>query len=304
MVRETVRLENVSKRYGTRLAVANVSFSVLEGEIVGLVGPNGAGKTTLMRIIAGLIRNFDGEVWIEGCRARIGRQHTVRRIGCMIESPGFYPFLSGLDNLVFLSAWSGRVSKEQLSDAVERVGLANDVHRKVGHYSMGMRQRLAIALSILHRPSLLLLDEPANGLDPNGVREMRDILRRIVDGQRTAILISSHNLVEIERICNRVVILHRGRVVEILDLDEKRASRHIFVIRTPQAAELAAYLRAAGFHANCSEISSVVVEMDTHRVSELIRVAASSGFDLLGVHEKRETLEERFIEVLGGSGDV
>lgn len=295
-----LRLEQVSKQYGRKIAVQNVSFSVRRGEIVGLVGPNGAGKTTLMRIIVGLLRHYEGRVFLNERPVKAGDRQAAGKIGCMIETPGFYPYLSGYENLKFLSAYSGYVPDEKILETARKLGLAKVIHQKVRQYSLGMRQRLAIALAVLHQPPLLVLDEPANGLDPAGILEMRDYLRELADRSNTAILISSHHLSEIERICDRVAILNRGALVKWLDMKQGDEKTCIYVFETNRATELAARLRQNGAAVLGTEAGAVLVQTNREAVAALIRTAAATGIDFTAVYERKETLEREFLEAVGG----
>jgi len=295
-----LRLEQVGKKYGRKIAVQNISFSVRRGEIVGLVGPNGAGKTTLMRIIVGLLRHYEGRVFLNERPVKTGDRQSAGKIGCMIETPGFYPYLSGYENLKFLSAFSGRVPDEKILETARKLGLAKVLHQKVRQYSLGMRQRLAIALAVLHQPSLLVLDEPANGLDPAGILEMRDYLRELADKSNIAILISSHHLSEIERICDRVAILNRGAMVKWLDMKQDNEKTCVYVFETNRAAELAARLRQNGVTVLGTEAGAVLVQTKRESVAAVIRTAAATGIDFTAVYERKETLEQEFLEAVGG----
>lgn len=186
-------LSNVTKSYRNNKVINNVSFSVPKGEVIGLVGPNGAGKTTLMRIIMGLITKFEGEVRFDIEKQPLQQSH-VKRIGGLIEYPSFYPYMSGMDNLIYFAEISGGFDRDNVSSVVHLLGIEGFVHKKVKRYSLGMKQRLGIAQALVNNPKLLILDEPTNGLDPEGVAEIREILEKVSKERGISILISSHIL--------------------------------------------------------------------------------------------------------------
>jgi ABC-2 type transport system ATP-binding protein len=206
-------IKNITKNYGKKVVLDNVFMKLEKGEIIGIVGPNGAGKTTLMKIIVGLIKEYKGEIYFN---------KTKIRVGAMIESPKFYNNLSGLDNLKYFSYFIEKIPKEKILDIVDKIGLKNDIKRKVKTYSMGMKQRLGIALTLINDPDILILDEPLNGLDPKGVHEIRNYLMELNNTDNTTILVSSHILSEIEKVSNKVLFIKNGVIVdEVKDLNKK-----------------------------------------------------------------------------------
>lgn len=203
-----ITLENISKQYKSQIAVNNVSFAIKKGEILGLVGENGAGKTTLLRILSGLIRPTSGKMTTS----------TAIRLGALIESPALQPTLSALDNLKYLSLQLNlKQSEQELKQTLEIVGLGEVDHQKnAKDFSLGMRQRLAIAIAILDKPDFLILDEPINGLDPVGIKEMRQIILNLRNTYQMTILISSHILTELELVVDRYIIMHKGNILKQL----------------------------------------------------------------------------------------
>lgn len=193
-----LEMQGVSKVIKGKAIVDNLSFKIQKGEIVGLLGPNGAGKTTTIRMMTGLIRMSGGDVLIHGHSIRKDFKQAISQIGAIIENPEFYPHMSGYDNLLQYLRMSDGAGASRIKEVVELVGLQEAMNKKVRAYSLGMRQRLGIAQALLHSPKLLILDEPTNRLDPAGIREMRDYMRRIAEVEGIAILISSHMLAEIE----------------------------------------------------------------------------------------------------------
>ena len=208
-MRKILELKNISKEYKNYKALDNVSFSLNEGEIVGLIGPNGAGKTTFMRIIVGLIKRYDGEVNLFGNTS----------IGCVIETPAFYPYMTGYENLKYIAELND-VSTEKVMETIELLGLKEALNKKVKEYSLGMRQRLGIAAALLREPKLLILDEPTNGLDPTGIHELREYIKDIAVKKGITVLISSHILSELEKLCDRAIIIKHGKAIDLLDVNK------------------------------------------------------------------------------------
>jgi len=208
-----LRLESVTKKIGKQVIVDGLSFDVRKGEVVGLLGPNGAGKTTTIRMIVGLIGMTSGDVLIEGKSIKASFTEAIAHVGAIVENPEFYSYMTGWDNLKQYQRMTAGVTEERIRQVVDIVGLSEAMGKKVKSYSLGMRQRLGIAQALLHSPKILILDEPTNGLDPAGIREMRDYLKQIAQQEGIAVLVSSHLLSEIELMCNRVVVIQQGKFV-------------------------------------------------------------------------------------------
>jgi len=214
-MRETViRLRHLTKDYGSLRAVDDLNLEVYSGECFGFLGPNGAGKTTTIGMMLGLVHPTAGSVEILGQPVTPGRTEALRKVGALVGTPGFYPYLSARQHLRLLARMYDQVTSTRVDDVLTLVGLAADADRPVGTYSTGMKQRLGLAAALLHEPPLLILDEPTNGLDPLGMAEIRVLLRRLVD-QGTTVFLSSHLLHEVEQICDRVAILHQGRLLAL-----------------------------------------------------------------------------------------
>ena len=205
--------EHLGKRYGAREAVADVSFTVGRGEVFGFLGPNGAGKTTTIRMLVGLVRPTTGRVRVAGHDVVARREDALRRLGCIVESPDFYEFLTGRENLQHFARMIDGAALDRVDELAELVRVRERLGDRVATYSLGMRQRLGIAQALLGGPDVLVLDEPANGLDPAGLHELRLLLRRLADERGLAVFVSSHLLGEVERVCDRIAIVHRGRTL-------------------------------------------------------------------------------------------
>ena len=228
-----VEIQNVSKLIKGKTIIDSLSFEVNSGEVFGFLGPNGAGKTTTIRMIVGLIGITSGDIKISGYSVKNHFEKAVSQVGAIVENPEMYKFLSGYENLVHFARMSKGIKKEKIDEAVQLVGLTDRIHDKVKTYSLGMRQRLGLAQSLLHDPKVLILDEPTNGLDPAGIREIRDHLRMLAREKDMAIIVSSHLLSEMEMMCDRIGIIQKGKLIDVQLVED-------FVHGTEQTYELEA----------------------------------------------------------------
>ena len=209
---EVLKCENLKKQVKNKILVENISFSMKKGDVVGFIGPNGAGKTTTIKLILGLIKLTDGKVFINGYSIQKDFIKAIEKVGAIVETPDAYMYLSGYDNLKIIANNYKNITKERINEVVKIVGLENRIKDKVATYSLGMRQRLGIAEAIINNPELLILDEPTNGLDVEGIIEIRNLIKQLAN-QGIAILISSHNLTEIDNLCNRIIAIKNGKMI-------------------------------------------------------------------------------------------
>ena len=288
-----IEVDHLTKRFRSTLAVDDLSFKVREGAITGFLGPNGAGKTTTLRVVLGLVRPTSGSARVLGQPYRALDEPT-KKVGAVLEASSFHPGRSGRNHLRVVAAASG-LPRSRVDEVLEIVGLSGDAGRRVGGYSLGMRQRLSLAAALLGDPQVFVLDEPANGLDPQGIRWLRELLRSLA-GQGRTILISSHVLAEIEQIADEVVIIHRGKFVEhatTADLAARVAGG--IRVRSPQADRLRTVLEQAGIKVSAAEGDLLsVTDTTTARVGEL---AAENGIVLHELTAEASTLEEAFLEL-------
>jgi ABC-type multidrug transport system ATPase subunit len=292
---------SLTKRYGSFLAVDHVDLEVHEGDRYGFLGPNGSGKSTVIRMLLGLVYATSGEIEVMGKPMPARAAEVLPQIGSLIEGPSAYGHLSGRANLALLDAagpaGSRRTRKQRIGEALERVGLAGIDGRAVKRYSLGMRQRLGLAAALLRAPRLLVLDEPANGLDPRGIREMRDLLTGLNEAG-TTIFLSSHQLSEAEQLCTRVGIINHGRLVRQEDLAALRAPTGRVIIRTPDADNAAALLDGAVVHRDGDRL--VVVAADP---SELNSRLVAAGLRVTEIGPERRSLEELVLAVTSAGAD-
>jgi ABC-2 type transport system ATP-binding protein len=291
-----IEVKDLRKQYRKTTAVDGLTFRVPDGRITGFLGPNGAGKTTTLRILLGLVLPTSGTATLDGRRYR-ALEDPIRRVGAVLEATNFHPKRSGRNHLRMLAA-AGGVPSARVDELLEFVGLANVGGRKVGGYSLGMRQRLSVAGALLGNPQLLILDEPANGLDPEGIRWLRDFLREFVASGKT-VFISSHVLGEVQQLVDEVVIIHRGRLVAQQTVDELTAGAAGGTrVRSPQAAALRDALVRAGIESSV-EGDRLQTPVPPERVGE---VAAASGIVLHELTAESATLEEAFLELTAEGG--
>ena len=296
-----VAVRGLVKRYGELTAVDNVDLTVEPGDVYGYLGPNGAGKTTSLRMMLGLIRPTAGHVRLFG-RDPMSSVGALKGVAGFVEAPTFYPYLNAQRNLELLAAFDGDGARERIGEALDTVELSGRARDRVGGYSHGMKQRLGIAAALLRDPKLLMLDEPATGLDPAGMRDMRRLIRRLAE-QGMTVLLSSHLLAEVEELCNRVAIVRSGRIVyegEIAQL--KRSAGTTYRLRTTDDERAIAICRAqagiASVHVERRQISFTAEEATAAQLSEAL---VSSGVLIVAMAPETVTLEDLFFSLTEGT---
>ena len=232
-----LKCENLHKSFRKKEILKDVSLEICSGDILGFIGPNGAGKTTTIKLILGLQKIGSGKVIINSFDIQKNFEKAIAKVGAIIENPDLYMYMSGYDNLKLISNLYPNVDDARINEVIKLVGLENRINDKVSKYSLGMRQRLGVAQAILHKPNLLILDEPTNGLDPEGIKDLRELLVKLAKDENMGILISSHNLAELESFCNKVSIIKNGVIVETSDLEtvKKEASEGNYIIEVDDA---------------------------------------------------------------------
>ncbi|MFC5406691.1 ABC transporter ATP-binding protein [Cohnella soli] len=302
MSQPVLQLRNVTKTIGKRNIVDNLSFDIPAGEVFGFLGPNGAGKTTTIRMIVGLISMTKGEATIKGVSVRENFELAMTHVGAIVENPEMYKFLTGYQNLVHFARRHSGVTKARIDEVVSLLGLQNRIHEKVKRYSLGMRQRLGVAQAILHRPSLLILDEPTNGLDPAGIRELRDYLRKLTKDEGISVIVSSHLLSEMELMCDRVAIIQSGKLVDVRSLQEHKTTAQTKIVIEVGDLQAARQLLAETFDESLLSTSGNLLEVlaDKTAIPDIARMLVKSGLDVYGIHAAQKSLEEQFLEITGG----
>jgi ABC-2 type transport system ATP-binding protein len=304
MIEQAIEVKNLSKSFGRKKVLEGLCFAVPYNSVVGFLGPNGAGKTTTMRILLGLIPSFKGEIKLLGHEIPKRRVNALEQIGAMVENPSFIEGMTAAENLKWFGKLRGPIPKNRIEEVLEMTGLKEAANRRFGVFSSGMKQRLGIAFGILHRPRLLLLDEPSSGLDPAGRVQMREILRNIHEVDGTTIFLSSHLLDEVQRMCDFAVIISGGRTVAQGFVGELlRQQQEEFEVRVAERQWEAARgaLEAMGGLVLGVELSprGLRVRIEAGRGAELNRRLVEAGFEVEGLIPVEASLEERFMQLTG-----
>lgn len=298
-----LEVKALTKTIGKKTIVDDVSFQVERGEIFGLLGPNGAGKTTIIRMIVSLINRTGGTVLINGHDLDDSFTEAMNELGAIVENPEFYKYLSGYKNLRHYARMAlNDISEERISEVTELVGLENAINDKVRTYSLGMRQRLGVAQAILHKPSILILDEPTNGLDPQGIREFRDYLRLLAN-QGTSVLVSSHLLSEMQLMCDRFAIIEKGKLIHISSMhdnemsEEKKVNTIEVEISNPVLASKLLAERMADVNVTSSKGTRLTLSVQKEQIPMINKLFVENGIDVFEILNVKATLEDRFLEI-------
>ena len=296
VTKTAVQLIDVCKVINGKEIIKNVSYEVFEGEVFGFLGPNGAGKTTTIRMIVGLISISSGDILIDGTSIKANYEKAIRQVGAIVENPEMYKFLTGYQNLMQYKRMTPGVTKERLKEVINLVGLTDRIHEKVKTYSLGMRQRLGIAQALLHKPKVLILDEPTNGLDPAGIREIRDYLRKLAQNEQMAIIVSSHLLSEMELMCDRVGIIQKGELIDIQSIrDFVKDEQSTFQFNISPLETAIKLLKESQIEfVEKDNVLQVVIEKE--KVPYTIQQLVKNDVLIYEVKEVSKSLEDKFLE--------
>ena len=291
----------LKKRIGLKTIVEDISFDMHEGEIIGLLGPNGSGKTTIMRMLVGLTKTTKGEVYCFEKPLGLGKVKMLKEVGAMIETPEFYNYMSGWSNLKQMARVCGKkVSRARMKELVEFVGLSRVIRKKVKTYSLGMRQRLGLAQALLNDPKILILDEPVNGLDPQGVQDFRNKLKEIA-ATGVSILISSHLLDEIEKVSDRVIVIEKGRIIADDKLEHLVADETIkTLISTYDVEKAEVLIRELGIRYELTKEGFIFENISREEKARVITYLVTNNVELDSIRELTTSLEDRFLQITGG----
>ncbi len=293
-----LKLVNVSKKIGKKTIIDDLSLEIEKGQVYGFLGPNGAGKTTTIKMITGLISIDKGSISIDGHDVVKDFEKAIKHVGAIVENPNLYEYMSGLDNLK-LFARLHKVSKERIDEVVKQVGLEERIKDKVKKYSLGMKQRLALAVTLLHLPKIVILDEPTNGLDPKGVKELRETLKSLAHDKGITVFVSSHMLSEVELMCDKVAIIDKGKLIKIESLTKSIEEEEIpsYIVEVDNANRVQEILKDK--YEITIEDNTVIVKNE-RSTKNLLLDLISCEVEIFNFNKKQNSLEDEFLKVTGG----
>lgn len=296
-----LKCEKLTKKFGQKTILKDCSLEMFEGDILAFIGPNGAGKTTTIKLILGLQNITSGRVFINGYDVEKDFVKAIYKVGAIVENPDLYMNLTGRQNLELIANYYKDVTKERIDKVIELTGLKNRINDKVGKYSLGMRQRLGIAQALLNSPKLLILDEPTNGLDPEGIKELRELLVKLAKTEKIAIFVSSHNLSELESFCNKVCIIQNGTIIETSEVNKlkRKASKPVYYLELSKNTGLKKLLSKYKF--DTLENNIISVEINKNDVPTLLKTLLDNKIKVFSCQEKEMSLEEAFLKRTGGN---
>lgn len=296
-MKKLLECQDLCKSFGKKQILKNVSFELDEGDILAFIGPNGSGKTTTIKLILGLQGIDKGSVNINGYDIKKDFVKAIEKVGAIVENPDTYMYLSGWDNLKLTANMYKNISDEAIKDIVKLVDLETRIHDKVSKYSLGMRQRLGIARALINKPNILILDEPTNGLDPEGIKDLRNLLKKLAK-EGMGILISSHNLAELESFCNKVLIIDNGTIIETSEVKEfkNNDNKYVFTISSTEKIDI------EGIY----EVSKTKFSFngDKESIAKIVKKLVKENIDVYEVKMQELTLEEAFLKKTGGKKNV
>ncbi|WP_042220417.1 ABC transporter ATP-binding protein [Oceanobacillus manasiensis] len=298
-----MELQDVRKSIGKKEIIKGLTFSIYKGEVFGFIGPNGAGKTTTIRMMVGLMQLSHGDVLIRGKSIKHDFKNAIREVGAIVENPEMYPFMTGWQNLMHYARMIPGISKERIQEVIKLVGLEKAIKEKVGKYSLGMRQRLGIAQALLHKPSVLILDEPTNGLDPAGIREIRQYIRRLAEEENVAVIISSHLLSEIELMCDRIGIIKNGELIATQTVQDSTTSEtknitQVSMQVTPMDRAIEVLKTDHTLDAK-SQDEALIFQTEKEKIPDIVRSLVQQDVAIYQVNSTKSSLEDKFFDLIG-----
>ena len=300
-------IENVSKSFGKKKIIDNISLKVNTGEVFGFLGPNGAGKTTTIKMIMGLLSIDSGKILINGFNVSKDFEKAMMYIGGIVENPDMYGYLSGYQNLKLHARIYG-VGNDRINEVVKLVSLEKRIKDKVSKYSLGMKQRLGLALALLHNPKVLILDEPTNGLDPSGIKDLRDILKDLAHNHGICVFVSSHLLSEMQLMCDKVAVIDSGKIIKVETLEnvlnnktEENESIYDFEVIQLEQAKKVIDEQGKYKYSIDTEKNIISIAIEKENVSEIVKLFVKNNIDIEQFQKQKKSLEEAFINMTGGS---
>ncbi|MDF2880562.1 MAG: bacitracin transporter ATP-binding protein [Clostridiaceae bacterium] len=299
---DVLRVDNVYKRLGKREIIKGISFSVKEGEIFGFLGPNGAGKTTTIRMLVGLISPNKGTISIMGKEISKEREAALKEVGAVVENPELYTYLSGRENLNQIAAIR-KIPKDEISKIIKLVGLENRIDDRVKKYSLGMKQRLGLGAALLSNPKLLILDEPTNGLDPSGIMDFRQIVKKAAAESKTSVFISSHILSEVQQVCDTVAFIDNGVIksIESISGNNNINGTDTLVLRLKEMKNSMELLKSLDIVVNVKQDNeNIIVNIKKDSSPDIIASLVNQNIAIVEAYIKHEKLEDRYMELVEG----
>lgn len=300
MRNQTLLLKDVTKTIKGKQIIKGISFSIEEGEILGFLGPNGAGKSTTLRMIVGLSAPTSGKIEVCGHSITKNYVQAMSNVGCIIEGPDLYNYMSGMDNLKMFASMCKDVTKKDILEFAELVGLKNRINDKVSTYSLGMKQRLGLAQSLIHHPKLLILDEPTNGLDPAGINEFRNIIKTLVKETNISVLISSHLMSEIELMCDKVSIIKNGSILKNAVVSELLNTQEVFWVLDNNLEGIELLKNKWGITASIHD-NRIEANINLSQLCEINKSFLDNNLMLKFVDNKHKSLEDLFLTLTEGN---
>ena len=298
MEESVLKCENLCKNFGKKQILKNVSLELKQGDILGFIGPNGAGKTTTIKLILGLQSIDSGSVTIKGYDIQKEFEKAIVNVGTIVENPDLYMYMTGYQNLKLIKNMYKNVDDKRIDEVVKLVRLEQRINDKVSKYSLGMRQRLGIAQAILHKPEVLILDEPTNGLDPEGIKELRDLLKELAQKENMGILISSHNLAELESFCNKITIIKNGEVVETSEINKVKKVEESYII---EVNNLDSIEEIIGIKIEKINENKFRIHVGREKIPEIVKKLVKDKKEIYLVVEETLSLEDAFLKKTGGN---
>lgn len=296
MSKQILLLDNVHKSIKNKEIVKGITFSINEGEVLGFLGPNGAGKSTTLRMIVGLSSPTSGKILIDGYSITKDYVKAMSKVGCIIEGPDMYNYLSGLENLKMLASMNKNVTNEDITRVIELVGMQNRINEKVSTYSLGMKQRLGLAQALIHKPKLLILDEPTNGLDPSGINEFRHIIKDLAKKENIAVLVSSHLISEVELMCDTVAIIKSGTLLKYASVSELISDKEVSFVLSDNSKGIK--ILKDKWNTDSSLINNTIIaKVDVSKIEKINSSFIEEGIAIKFVSINQKTLEDLFLSL-------
>lgn len=296
MAKQILLLDNVHKSIKNKEIVKGITFSINEGEVLGFLGPNGAGKSTTLRMIVGLSSPTSGKILIDGYSITKDYVKAMSKVGCIIEGPDMYNYLSGLENLKMLASMNKNITNEDITRVIELVGMQNRINEKVSTYSLGMKQRLGLAQALIHKPKLLILDEPTNGLDPSGINEFRHIIKDLAKKENIAVLVSSHLISEVELMCDTVAIIKSGTLLKYASVSELISDKEVSFVLSDNSKGIK--ILKDKWNTDSSLINNTIIaKVDVSKIEKINSSFIEEGIAIKFVSINQKTLEDLFLSL-------